>query len=79
MKTHTHTHVLHNHVGSLSNVCPSLQHAELTESFKKYLESKGLEEVLIYNKAYWPVVGVLCELPLLVIVQTTDSLHSLHS
>lgn len=38
-----------------------LQHAEFTDSFKKYLESKGLEEVIIYHEAFWPIVGVLCE------------------
>ena len=42
--THTHTHT---------------QHAELTESFKNYLEGKGLGMVMGLQEAYWPVFGVL--------------------
>lgn len=43
---------------SFSEHCP-LQHAELTESFKHYLESNGLKMVLVFHQLYWPLFGVI--------------------
>jgi lysosome membrane protein 2 len=44
------------------------EHAELTESFKNYLEGKGLGMVMGLQEAYWPVFGVLLGLALILIL-----------
>ncbi len=43
-------------------ILPSpLQHAELTDAFKSYLEHKGLHEYQLATKLIWVVFALLCK------------------
>ena len=44
-----------------SGIKTSLQHAELTDDFKRYLEKQGLHEVELASKLVWVVFGGLCK------------------
>jgi len=38
------------------------QHAELTEDFKQYLESKGLSEASLFTILHWVLIALFCKL-----------------
>lgn len=38
------------------------QHAELTEDFKQYLESKGLSEASLFTLLHWVLIALFCKL-----------------